>query len=279
MEADILVIKSSGERVFFHIQKLRDSLERAGAGDYVIEEIVREIKDKLHDGISTKTIYKTAFGMLRKMSKPAAARYSLKKAIQELGPSGYPFEKFISEILKHQGYETKVGQLVQGHCVQHEVDIIATKNNKLLIIECKFHSDEGRKCDVKVPLYIHSRFMDLVKALQALPGNEDKEFQGWVVTNTRFTEDAIQYGVCAGMQLIGWDFPKQGSLKERIDLSGLHPVTCLTTLSKKEKQVLLDNKVVLCREICIDHNILQKTGIHTARIQKVLNEASELCAF
>ncbi len=272
-----LITKASGQKVPFHNQKLRDSLERAGASDLSIDMILREVKNSLYDGISSKVIYKKAFALLRKMSKPAAARYSLKKSIQDLGPSGYPFEKYVSEILKYQGYETQVGVLVQGHCVQHEVDVVASKNNKQLMVECKFHSDDGRKCDVKVPLYIHSRFLDVEKAWRAIPGNEFKTFQGWVVTNTRFSEDAVQYGLCAGLHLVGWDFPKQGSLKERIDLSGLHPVTCLTTLTKKEKQKLLDKMIVLCKEICYDEKALHGIGLNPARLKKVMLEAGQLC--
>ena len=98
----------------------------------------------------------------------------------------------------------------------------------------------GRKCNVKIPLYIHSRFLDVEKAWQQRPGHDHKYHQGWVVTNTRFTDDAVQYGTCAGLNLVSWNFPKEGSLKERIDRSGLHPITCLSVLTKKEKQLLLD---------------------------------------
>src|SRR5690606_6702976 len=149
--------------------------------------------------------------------------------------SGYPFEKYVGEILKHEGYKTRVGQIVQGHCVQHEVDVIASKDDQHFMVECKFHSDQVRKCDVKIPLYIHSRFLDVEKAWEQRPGHGHKFHQGWVMTNPRFTTDATQYGTCAGLNLVSWDFPKKGSLRERIDGSGLHPITCLTTLTKKEK--------------------------------------------
>ena len=48
---------------------------------------------RLYPGITTKEIYRRAFSMLRKASAHLAAEYKLKKAFQELGPSGYPFEK------------------------------------------------------------------------------------------------------------------------------------------------------------------------------------------
>ncbi|MFQ5447148.1 MAG: restriction endonuclease [Saprospiraceae bacterium] len=272
-----MVAKASGDKVPFEPEKLRHSLEQAGAGVDAITRILAEIDDVLFPGITTKEIYKRAFSLLRKTSAHLAAKYKLKKAIQELGPSGYPFEKYVAEILKHQGYRVQVGQIVQGHCVQHEVDIIAEKENRHLMIECKFHSDNGRKCDVKVPLYIHSRFLDVEKAWKKQPGHDTKFHQGWLVTNTRFTSDAIKYGTCAGMYLMGWDFPKKGNLKERIELAGLHPLTCLTTLTKREKQHLLNRKIVLCKEICYDEKLLEAAGVPSGRIGKVMKEARQLC--
>jgi len=274
---ELFVTKASGERAAFDREKLRRSLERAGAGGDAIERILAGIDDVLYSGITTREIYKKAFSLLRKASAHFAAKYKLKKALQELGPSGYPFEKYVAEILKCQGYHVQVGQIVQGHCVQHEVDVIAEKGDRHFMIECKFHSDDGRKCDVKVPLYIHSRFLDVEKAWEKQLSHATKFHQGWIVTNTRFTTDAIQYGTCAGMYLLGWDFPKKGSLKERIELSGLHPLTCLTTLTRREKQQLLDQKIVLCKEICSDEKLLEVAGVSPGRIGKVMNEARQLC--
>jgi hypothetical protein len=81
----------------------------------------------------------------------------------ELGPSGFPFEKYVAEILKYQGYRVEVGVIVEGFCVKHEVDIIAEKEAKHFMIECKFHNQPGTFCDVKIPLYINSRFLDIEK--------------------------------------------------------------------------------------------------------------------
>lgn len=63
----------------------------------------------------------------------------------ELGPSGFPFEKFISEILKFQGFAVQVGVIVEGHCVKHEIDVVAEKGEEHFMIECKFHNTQGIK--------------------------------------------------------------------------------------------------------------------------------------
>ncbi|MBN2172604.1 MAG: restriction endonuclease [Bacteroidales bacterium] len=270
----IQVRKRSGEKVPFNTDKLKLSLERSGAGDADILKIVEAVQNRLFDGISTHKVYQLAYSLLRKRSNSAAGKYRLKKAIFDLGPTGYPFERFIGELLKYQGYEVKVGQMVKGHCVDHEVDVVAEKENKKFMIECKFHQDPGRKSDVKVSLYIHSRFMDIERQWKKQADEKTHFHQGWIVTNTRFTEDAVRYGKCAGLQLISWDYPEQGSLKQRIDISRLHPVTALSSLSKNEKQQILDMDIVLCRNLNEGH--LLKARIRQNRFKTIMQEVKEL---
>jgi len=274
---DINIIKSSGERVPFSKQKLYDSLKRSGANEQLINGVIQEIEPLLYENINTRRIFRMAFKLLKKENKHIAAKYKLKEAIMELGPSGFPFEKFISEILKYQGFITIVDQTVKGKCVNHEIDVIAEKNDKHFMIECKYHNERGINCNVKIPLYIKARFDDIEVNWKKLPGHEGKFHQGWVVTNTRFSSDAIQYGLCAGLHLVSWDFPKNGSLKEQINFSGLFPITCMTTLTLFEKQKLLDKSVVMCLEILKTPDLLMQIGIPTSRSTIILNEAQAIC--
>lgn len=276
---EIVITKASGERVPFSTEKLKKSLQRSGANAETINTIITEVQENLYEGIATKKIYQLAFGLLKKKSKPLAAKYKLKRAIMELGPSGYPFEKFIAAILNHQGYTVKVGEIVKGKCVNHEIDVIAEKEDHHFMIECKFHNRSGYVCDVKIPLYILARFKDVEQQWKKIDGHETKFHQGWVVTNTKFTGDAIQYGLCAGLNLVGWDFPQRNSLREQIDASGLFPLTCLTTLTLHEKQLLLDNKIVLCKELCNNPELLSIVNIEAERRNFILKEANALYKF
>ncbi|HEV7231004.1 MAG TPA: ATP cone domain-containing protein [Bacteroidia bacterium] len=271
------ILKASGERVPFSQEKLGKSLMRSGAGKDSIQFVVDEVKKKLYDGIPSSHIYRMAFGFLKMQSKPVASRYKLKQAIMELGPSGYPFEKYIAEILKHKGFAVRIDEIVKGHCVSHEIDVIAEKGEERFMVECKYHNSTGIVCDVKIPLYIHARFMDVEKELDGNNPGSTRFYRGWVVTNTKFSEDAIKYGRCVGLNLVGWNFPEKGSLRDEIDSSGLYPLTCLISLTRSEKQKLIDNKVVLCREIVNNHQLLMQTGISVDRIGNILKEVDVLC--
>lgn len=277
MDSELIITKASGESAKFSESKLRSSLQHSGATKEQIDNVVDEISNKLYAGISTKKIYKMAYALLQGSSRPLAAKYNLKHAIMELGPSGFPFEKYVGEILRQQGYKVKVGEFVQGQCVQHEVDVIAVVDHLQLMIECKYHNLPGTICDVKIPLYIHSRFKDVEAQWLKSSKNNTISYQGWVFTNTRFSNDAIQYGTCAGLVLIGWDYPATGSLKNMIDTLGLYPITCLTSLTKHEKKMLLEKKIVLCLELSNNQFLLEQMRISTARIETVMQEAKQLC--
>lgn len=271
------IVKASGDRVLFSEEKLRSSLKRSGVDDDLINQILTLVKEELYDGITTREVYNRAYSLLRREKPVFASKYKLKKAIYELGPTGFPFEKFLSAILIYAGYKTRVGKTVAGKCVGHEIDVIAEKNGALIIIECKFHGEQGRNCNVKIPLYIYSRYQDIKNAGFNDISNIKEPDECWVATNTRFTKDAILYGNCMGLYLLSWDYPKGDSLKDRIDRLGLYPITVSSLLTKREKQFLLSRDVVLCRQLLKDSFYLDHLGVSDTRKAKILHEVGMLC--
>jgi Holliday junction resolvase-like predicted endonuclease len=275
--ASVHVTKYSGETEIYDESKLRRSLKSAGADPVLIDHIAEKIQNILHDGISTQKIYREAFRLLKSESQRTAGRYKLKEALFELGPSGFPFERFIAELLNRLGYQTEVGVTVRGDCVSHEIDVIAQKDNSYLLVECKFHNRNDNRCNVKVPLYIQSRFQDVKRNWSSLPGHKNKTHKGWVVTNTRFTSDAEKYGTCVGLELLSWDFPRNNGIKDLVTQLNLHPVTCLSTLSKEEKVLLLKHNIIFCRQICEDKNQMKWAGINPRNVNRIAKEAEEIC--
>lgn len=273
----IKVVKGNGERVVFNPQKLKQALASSGAEEQDQERITRIVSARLYDGIPTRRIYQMAFDLLKRESHRIAGRYRLKKAIMDLGPTGYPFEIFVGKIMENMGYEVETGVIVQGKCIQHEVDVVARKPGEMIMIECKFHSGNQTKSGVQVPLYIQSRYIDVKSAWEEKYG-KNINYRGGVVTNTRFSEDAIKYANCVGLLLISWDYPADTGLKYFIDRTGLHPVTSLISLTKKEKQYLLEKGIVLCSELDQRRDILRQMGIKENQIKKIIREAGNLIA-
>lgn len=265
-----LVEKSSGEMAAFSELKLIQSLLNSGATEEQANIVLEEVKKQLSNGYSTHKIFRLAFKILKKISRASASKYKLKEGIMELGPAGFAFEKFVAELFKVQGYEVQVGVIVKGRCVQHEIDVIASKKNQTVFIECKYHNLLHIKCDVKIPLYIRSRYNDILEQTTY------ENFEGWLVTNTKFTDDAFKYGTCAGLRLMSWDEPKGKGLKTLIDEQKLFPITCLTLISKEEKEKLLSNGVVLTKQLLKSRHLLESIVRSNPRVNNIMNEINEL---
>lgn len=274
---EIFIVKASGERERFSEAKLRHSLEKSSAPPKVVEAIVNHILGELREGMTTSEIYRHAFSLLKKHHPPLAARYNLKRAIMELGPEGYLFERFVGELLKTKGFKVEMGKSVEGFCVTHEVDVVGEKNDYHIMVECKFHNSLGIKSDVKVALYVQARFEDIERRWKAQPGHGQKFHEAWLVTNTKLTSDAIRYGTCIGMKVIGWNYPNEESLQILIEKSGLHPLTSLVTLSNSQKRQLLNKGLVLCKDIIENKNLLAAVGVDKAEQANIVNEIKELC--
>lgn len=270
----IFVAKADGTSEAFSVSKLRSSLKHAGADKGAVDQISAEIEKELYNGISTSEIYRRAFAHLRE-HRGVAARYSLKRAVLEFGPSGFPFEVYLAELFRAQGYSATTDQIIQGACVEHEVDVVVRPKagkaaSPTIYVEAKFHNTIGFKTDLKTVLYVKARIDD-IRATTTDP------VQGLVVTNTKFTEKAVQYSTCAGLDLLGWEYPAKNNLHDKVVAARLYPITALTSLSKREKTALLNENKVLCNTLRADGEVLERVGIRGRRADAVLEEVGALC--
>lgn len=271
----IKVLKGNGEIEFFQPKKLLGSLKRAGATPKMAKSILQHIEAELEDGMKTQEIYRHAFDLLKKENPGVAGRYDLRKALLRLGPSGYPFEKFIARIWQQLGYQVEVGAQVSGECIEHEVDVIAENETEVMMMECKYHNYHDTRSDIKTALYVHARMEDLKKHWEKKHAGSSKKFRGCLVTNTKFSSSALKYAKCVGLDIVSWSYPPGKGLAQIIDEVGLHPITSLSSLTEAQTQKLLNNGHVLCRDV-VD-------GIKGLRLSKdqreqIEREAQEVCA-
>lgn len=273
------IIKASGEKEKFSKKKLYESIKRAGAEQKLAEKVSQEIAKNVYSGINSKKILNQSISYLQKENPILAAKYNLKRAIMELGPTGFPFEKYIAKILKEYGYITKVGKIVKGYCVTHEIDVIAQKKNQHFMIECKYHNSRGRRSDVKVALYTHARFLDIKKVWEKIPGHEYFFHQAWLITNTKCTSEAIRYARCIGLKIISWGYPKNKSLEYLIEKKRLYPVTILPSLTRYVKETLAQKRIILAKDLLkySTNNLVRITGLRLNIVKKLQQEAKNLC--
>lgn len=236
----IKVIKATGEIEPFSEEKVIRSLLHAGASEELGRKVVEKIKPHLYQNIPTFEIYSLVMNILKKEKEDLATKYNLKKAIMDLGPTGYPFEKFVAGVLRTCGHQVLINQQVSGKCVGHEIDIVA-QNKEKYMIECKFHSIPGGRTDIKVALYTYARFLDVK--------DKGKFNIPWLITNTKVTQEVKTYAACVKMNVTAWEYPEGESLNDLVDKSGLYPITALPDLSEEEKKSLLERGIVFCKDL------------------------------
>jgi len=270
------IVKADGSIEIFDSARLVSSLMRAGAGRHTAERIAEHVGAGLIPGTHSKDVYGRAFSLLRKEGRPVAARYALRRALLEFGPSGHPFEDFVSHLFSADGWSVETRKIIKGKCVPHEVDFYAShpSQNSYLAAELKYHNDPGYKTDLKVALYVKSRFDDIFDcnpAVRACPID-----QGLLVTNTKFTSEAIAYAECAGVELLGWHYPEHDNLFLRMSRLRVYPVTALTSLAPSEKRLLVNQGTVAADMVLGDQRTLDVLRLSAQKVADILAEAREL---
>ncbi len=274
------IIKASGQPEEFLIEKLVDSLIRSGASEDMAWDIARKVQRQVTHGSHTKHIFRMAKRLLRQYNRVSDMRYSIKKAIYSLGPAGYQFEKYFARILRTYGYSVEVNRIIKGYCVTHEVDVFAGKDDKWHVIECKYHSNGGIPADVKIALYVHSRYADIKKAYDFMPEKNVMIQQGWLVTNTRCSSDAIKYAECTGLKIVSWKYPEKESLEKMIENNRLYPVTILSSVTRNSVETLFSNGIVLAMDIADmeEETFMKKSGLDKGLAKILKREADALCS-
>ena len=270
------VKKYSGVIVDFDESKLLKSLISSGATSEIAKQIIQDIQPQLYDGIATKKIYKLAFQRLKRFSNAHAARFSLKNGIMALGPAGFYFEKFMARIFELQNYQAITNVFLDGNCISHEIDVVIKKDNHVGIVECKFHGSQESKTDVKIPMYILSRFNDLNKKTYTVFDTNGNISKCWLITNNKFTSEAIKFGQCSGLQLLSWDYPENNSLRDLVNQFKIYPITCLTTLTATEKEMLLLQNILTVYDLVHHERKFDRLQLSETRMKNVLTDSNQL---
>lgn len=273
------IIKASGEREEFDPGKVVSSLVSAGVPRERALGIAQDVERKLKPGATTKDIYRLAFRMVRKEGAGAAARYNLKKGIMDLGPAGFLFEQYAASLLREAGFEAETNLMMQGECISHEIDIVARQQKHHFLLEAKYRNARGMKIDSEVVMYAHARFLDLAPALEAREGGAASH-RMWVITNTKFTSQAVAYASCKGVRLTGWNFPRGEGLERMVERTGLYPITALPSVSgaKRLKEQFASAKIATVREAASlsGKALAKRAGLQTGQAARILREAEDL---
>lgn len=273
------VIKSNGQREQLATGKIINTLLRAGADLRLAEQIADRIVKTAWSGISTKEIYKMALGQLKKQNGALAVRYSLRDAIFKLGPAGFEFEKYIMLLFRAHNYKTRLPEILKGKCITHEVDVLAEREGKRIMMECKLRHATNIYINIKDTMSTWARYMDLKDGakLGLCPSLDE----AWIVTNSRFSTDSEHYGECKKMGLLSWNHPQEKPLPSWIDSKQLYPITALMSFKKFHLQAFSKAEALLVKDL-VRYNINElssKTGLGIKTLQPMIEEAKHVLDF
>jgi hypothetical protein len=171
--------------------------------------------------------------------------------MRKLGPTGFPFEKYVGEIFKRLGFKVKINQYLPGFCIRsYETDILAQKDKLIHIGECKYRNLAGERVHSKDALVNFARFVDILNG----PYFKSKKYRNFtikamMVTNTKFTSRATDYSRCMNVELLGWRTPKNKGLECIIEEQKLYPITILPSLKGRLRDILVSEKIMLVEDI------------------------------
>ncbi|HIG94532.1 MAG: restriction endonuclease [archaeon GW2011_AR13] len=266
------IIKASGKKEEFEPLKIQNTIMQAGASEKLAKDVLKKILDEYKDKnkVQSKAILNKIIDLLQEKNPDIAARYDLKRAIMNLGPSGFPFEVYFSKILENHGYQVKVGQILQGKNITQEVDIVA-ENKLRYMIECKYHNKLGIHTKVNVAMHTYARFLDLKNQFD----------YPWLATNTKCTTDLISYANGINMKITSWQYPKKENLKALIEEKALYPITIIRSIDESSKQKLHEADIVLAKDLALyDIEELKiKTKLSKETLKIILKEAKMICKF
>ena len=274
---DLYVINSRGEREPFSVGKVYRGLRKSGVEKELAKKITKIIQKEAFPGIRTSEIAKRIGKFLFKEFPREAIKFNLKEGMLKLGPTGFLFEKYIGEIFSDLGYKVKLNLKLQGaSSARYEIDFLAKKplapfggkRCEVYLGECKYHRQVGGRVDLGIALMNYSRYLDLKKPLM----------KTIIVTNTKFTSQAIKYSEYQGVSLLGWRYPKKRGLETLIAKRNLYPITILPSLKPELKNIFVQDGKILARDILkiSPQKFSKKHKIPLWKLQKLIKEAETL---
>jgi hypothetical protein len=210
---------------------------------------------------------------MRKYRPDVGHLYDLKQGLSLMEPKP-EFELFIQVLLAHTGFEVTPNRVLRGKCVEHEVDGIAKKDGVTYFVEVKHHFSYHALTGLDESRIAWAVLEDVTDAFIA--GLTDLRIdRAVIVTNTRYSEHAIQYGKCKKIIQIGWTSPENFGLRDAIEENKLYPLSCLRKVSVEARLRLVNSGIVLIKQLLNQDalTIERKTGLPQINVQSIMEKA------
>ena len=246
---------------------------RMGANIQVAEQVAGRVERRLYDGMDTRVILRLVFQFMREYKPGVRHIFDLRMGISLMEPKP-EFERFVRVLLSYSGFEVTPNQVLRGKCGEHEVDGVAKKDGVTYFVEVKHHSSYHALTGLDESRIAQAVLEDVADGF-ALGVTELKIDRAMIVTNTRYSEHAIQYGGCKNILQIGWSSPQYLGLRDMIEKGRLYPLSCLRGVSREVRMRLVDSGMVLVKELLSQdpEALAVKTGLPREIVWEIMEKA------
>jgi len=264
-----LVKKADGSMQVFDREKIVRTCLRMGADRRAAYEIAERIERRLYPGISTERILQMIFQFMRRDKPSVSNLFDLGKGLS-LMSSKPEFEVFVQALLARNGFEVSPNRLLVGRCVEHEVDAIAKKDGITFFVEAKHHSMYHTLTGLDESRIARAVLEDVMEGV-AIGKSDLKIDRAMIVTNTRYSEQAVRYGNCRNILQIGWSSPTDKGLQSMVAGTKLLPLSCLRGLGLNARIKLALSGIVLFEQIVQEDTmeLARKTGLPGELIRNI----------
>jgi len=274
----VFVTKFDGRKQPFDRNKVINTCLRMRATKEQAETVASRIESSIYDGIQTKKILQMVFSYLQEFRPEIKHRVDLREAISRLRPKP-DFEIFVALLLREYEYSVVGSQLIAGSCVTHEIDAVAIRDSEVIMVEVKHHFQHHTYTGVDIFLEAQATLEDL---RDGFTENKHKlNFsKALIVCNTKFSDHALQYARCKGIEFIGWKAPPEFGLEKMIEEKKFYPITLIKSLDPKTEERLADNGILTLKQLLqYDVELLfRKTRIPMEKLKFLARAAREIMA-
>ena len=239
----------------------------------LLTRLQRKSKEDSITGIPTAKILQMIFQLMRRYKPSVRHFFDLRKGISLMSPKP-EFEMFVRVLLAHHGFEVKPNLILRGKCGLREVDAIASKDGVTYFVEAKHHLSYHALTGLDESRIARAVLEDVTEGFM-LGRTDLKIDRAMIVTNTRYSEHAIQYGDCRKILQIGWSSPQNRGLQEIIEAKELYPLSCLRGLKSEVRLRLVEFGVVLIKQLLGENSfaLARKTGLSQETLKELMEKA------
>jgi len=243
----VYVTKADGSKQLFDREKIVQTCQRIGANPKVAVQVAQEIENNIYEGITTREVLQTIFKLVGQHKPAVKHLFDLKQGISLMEPKP-EFEVFVRVLLAHNGFQVKPNAILRGLCGEHEVDAIATKDGLTYLVEAKHHSNYHALTGLDESRIARAIIEDVTDGYTN-GGAEIRIDRAMIVTNTRYSEHAVNYGRCRGILQVGWASPEGLGLRDMVEKHKLVPLSCLRGISTDTRLRLVEAGIVLIKQL------------------------------